>query len=232
LTDGNESATVAPGSTLTTDVLSNAVAPAGTIIGVSSFSLPGSTQVYMPGPTPVTVTNPATGAVAGTVVVQPDGTVTFTAARGYTDQVPPITYTVASSDGQTNVSVLSVTVQSGSTPVYTDAPDAASTTQGQPVSGNALSNAAIPSGQTASVTGFSIAGSTQVITPGSGPVTLISPTNGQPMGTLTMLASGAYMFDPVDGYVGPAPAVTVYSKTSGGQTGVSSLTLDVLPCEL
>jgi hypothetical protein len=35
----------------------------------------------------------------------------------------------------------------------------------------------------------------------------------------------------VDGYVGPAPAVNVYSKASNGQTAVSSLTIDVLPGE-
>jgi hypothetical protein len=122
-------------------------------------------------------------------------------------------------------------VQSGSTPAYSDAPDAASTTQGQPVSGNVLTNAAIPSGQTAAVTGFSIAGTSQIITTGSGPVTLTSPTTGQPVGTLTMQSSGAYTFTPAPGYVGPAPAVTVYSKTSGGQTGVSSLTLQVAPCQ-
>ena len=249
LTDGSDSGTVAPGTTLTLNVLDNAVAPAGTNIGIASFTLPGSTTVYTPGPKPVTVTNPATGATAGTVVVQPDGTITFTPAKGYTGQVPPITYTVASSDGQTTVSALSLTVQSGSTPVYTDAPDAVSTTAGLQATGNLLSNAAVPSGQTASITGLSIAGSTQMLCPipmsgrrslaqasstcvSSGPVTLNSPTTGQPMGTLSLQANGAFTFTPASAYTrGPAPAINVYSKTSAGQTGVSLLTLDVAPGE-
>jgi hypothetical protein len=94
-----------------------------------------------------------------------------------------------------------------------------------------LSNAATPSGQTASVTGFSVAGSGQVILPGQGPVTLTDPATGVPIGTLTMSASGAYTFDPVSGYLGPAPAISVYTKTSSGQTAVSSLTLDVVARE-
>ena len=231
LTDANDVATIAPGATLTTNVLDNAVAPAGTSVAVVGFTLPGSTAVYTPGPKPIAVINPATGTTAGTVVVLPDGTVTFTPANGYIGQVPPITCTVASSDGQTTTSSLSVTVQSGTKAVYTDAPDAATTTAGQALSSNVLSNAAVPAGQAATITGFSIAGSNQIITPGSNPVSLISPTTGLPMGTLSMQSSGAYTFTPAAGYVGPAPSVTVYSKTSAGQTGVSLLTLDVAPGE-
>jgi hypothetical protein len=101
---------------------------------------------------------------------------------------------------------------------------------GQTLNGNALANANVPSGQTAQVTGYSIAGSTQVYPAGSN-VTLTDPLTGQPIGTITISASGAYTFDPVDGYVGPAPAINVYSRTSNGVTAVSSLTIDVLPGE-
>lgn len=96
-----------------------------------------------------------------------------------------------------------------------------------PVSGNALSNASIPAGTTATVTGFSVAGSTQVYPPGSN-VTLNDPVTGQPVGSLVMSSTGAYTFDPVPGYVGPTPAIDVYSR-AGSQTAVSSLTIDVLP---
>ena len=57
----------------------------------------------------------------------------------------------------------------------------------------------------------------------------VDPVTGAPIGTLTLASNGAYIFDPVDGYIGPAPAVNVYSKDSNGQTAVSSLTIDVLP---
>jgi hypothetical protein len=114
--------------------------------------------------------------------------------------------------------------------VYNDAADTATTPMGTPVSGNVLATANIPAGTTAQVTGFSIAGATQVYPPGSN-VTLTDPVTGEPIGTLVLQSSGAYTFDPVPGYVGPTPAISVYSKNSNGVTDVSSLTIDVLPSE-
>ena len=112
--------------------------------------------------------------------------------------------------------------------VYSDAADTKTTSMGQNATGNVLNNANVPAGTTAQVTGFSIAGSTQVYPAGS-TVPLTDPVTGAPIGTLTLASNGAYIFDPVDGYIGPAPAVNVYSKDSNGQTAVSSLTIDVLP---
>jgi hypothetical protein len=97
-----------------------------------------------------------------------------------------------------------------------------------PISGNVLSNANLPSGVMAAVTGFSVAGSTTVYPPGSN-VTLTDPLTGELIGSLTMAANGAYTFDPVPGYVGPVPSIDVYSKPSVGPATVSALTLDVLP---
>jgi hypothetical protein len=114
--------------------------------------------------------------------------------------------------------------------VYSDSPDAPATPMGQALSGNVLSNANVPAGTTATVTGFSIEGSTQVLTPGT-TVTLTDPDTGLPTGKLTLQASGAYTFIPEPGYMGPAPAINVYSRTSSGQTAVSSLTIDVIKRE-
>jgi hypothetical protein len=101
---------------------------------------------------------------------------------------------------------------------------------GTPVSGNVLATANVPAGTTAQVTGFSVAGSTQVYPAGSN-VTLNDPVTGEPIGTLVLKSSGDYTFEPVPGYVGPTPAVNVYSRNSNGVTDVSSLTIDVLPSE-
>ena len=114
--------------------------------------------------------------------------------------------------------------------VYNDAADTATTPMGTPVSGSVLATANIPAGTTAQVTGFSVAGTTQVYPPGSN-VTLTDPVTGAPIGTLVLQSSGAYTFDPVPGYVGPTPAINVYSKASNGVADVSSLTIDVLPSE-
>lgn len=98
--------------------------------------------------------------------------------------------------------------------------------------GNVLDNASVPPGAMALVTGFTVAGSTKVMSPGSSPVTLISPTTGAPMGTIAIQSTGAYTFVPALDYVGPAPAITLNLLSTDGQKAISSLTLDVLPGEL
>jgi hypothetical protein len=292
LTDASETVAIPAGSgPLTLNLLDNTVPPPGTTVSITSFTLPGSSVVYTPGPTPVAVTDPVTGKVAGTIAVLPDGTATFAPASGFTGPVPAISYTVTSSDGQVSPGALDITVLPGEdgfclltdltcclltrvpcldrapwpafrtphirpraarmhagallaglrrlpsacnaagTPasaVYNDAADTATTPMGTPVSGNVLATANIPAGSTAQVTGFSIAGSTTTYPPGSN-VTLNDPATGEPIGTLVLSSSGAYTFDPVPGYVGPTPAINVYSQSSKGVTDVSSLTIDVLP---
>jgi hypothetical protein len=103
--------TVNDGSPITVNVLNNTVAPPGKTASVSSFTLPGG-ATYPAGSSPVTVTDPLTGKVTGTVTVAADGTAVFRPAPGYTGPVPPITYTVTSSDGQTAPGTLSVTLLS------------------------------------------------------------------------------------------------------------------------
>ena len=114
LTDASETRTIPAGSgPLTVNLLDNTVPPPGTTVSVTSFTLPGSSVVYTPGPTPVPVVDPVTGRTTGTIVVQPDGTATFTPAVGFTGPVPAISYTVTSSDGQVSPSALDITVLPG-----------------------------------------------------------------------------------------------------------------------
>ncbi len=114
LLDASKSRTLAAGSgPLTLNVLSGAVAPPGTSVSVTGFSLAGSGVVYPAGSASVTVLDPITNAATGTVVVKSDGTVTFSPAAGFAGQVPAITYTTASSDGQVNPSAVSLTVLPG-----------------------------------------------------------------------------------------------------------------------
>jgi hypothetical protein len=114
LTDASETRTVPAGSgPVVVDLLANTVPPPGTTVSVTSFTLPGSSIVYTPGPTPVPVVDPTTGKVTGTIAVLPDGTATFLPAAGFTGQAPAISYTVTSSDGQVSPSALAITVLPG-----------------------------------------------------------------------------------------------------------------------
>jgi hypothetical protein len=96
--------------TVQLSALDAAQALAGTTI--TSFTLPGSSLLYPAGPQAVTVTDPVSQDATGSVVVQTNGAVTFTADAGFTGQVPPITYTTLSSDGQTSASTISIVVES------------------------------------------------------------------------------------------------------------------------
>lgn len=109
-----------------------------------------------------------------------------------------------------------------------DAPDSITVPMDTPYNGNALDNANVPAGAMLTVTGFTVSGSSRVITPGSAPVTLNSPVTGRPMGTISIQATGTYAFMPAAGYFGPAPAITLNLFSTDGQTAMSSLTLDVL----
>jgi hypothetical protein len=83
---------------------------------------------------------------------------------------------------------------------------------------------------TAQVTGFTVAGSSTVYTPGT-PVPLTDPTSGEPVGTILMQASGNYTFVPAPGYVGPVPTLNLYERRSDGATTVSALDITVTPGE-
>ena len=114
IADGNEARNITQGSgPLTLNLLENASPPNGTTASITSFTLPGSSVVYPAGPTPVTVTDPVSNTTTGTIVVLANGTTTFTPAPRFSGTVPLVSYTVASSDGQTDPSVLSITVTPG-----------------------------------------------------------------------------------------------------------------------
>jgi hypothetical protein len=234
LLDGNEELATPANTPVTTNLLANAVPPPGTTAVVTSFTLPGSTQVYPVGSSPVTVTDPANPSrTIGSLVVQPNGTATFTPASGFTGPVPLVTYTVTSSDGQTNPGALSIDVAPGPN-TLTDSNEARTTTMGVPTSGNLLDNVDPAPGTSVTVDSFTVQGSTQVYRPGSGPVALTvadGPLAGTVAGTITVAANGSYTFTPAPDYVGPVPAISYTVKGSDGQANPSELTLDVLPRE-
>lgn len=237
LQDGNEAFSVLNNQTVSGNVLSNAVPPSGETATVQSFTLTGSTAVYAPGPTPVTVVDPASGNVTGTLTLQPDGSLTFIPAPGFAGPVPPVSYVVASSDGQTNPSAVTIDIVKPAAPVLTDGNEASLSTSplstttptGTAISGNVLSNAAASTGASVAVSSFTIAGSSVVYAPGSGPVQVIDASTGTLTGTLTLNADGSFTFAPAPGFSGPVPAITYVASSSDGLTNPSLLSIDVLP---
>ena len=109
LTDAPNSATTGFNTPVSGNVLDNASLPPGTTANVTGFTVAGSTTVQAPG-VPVSLTDPTTGAPGGTLVVQPNGTYTFTPAPGFVGSVPPVNANIHSSDGQTVTSALTITV--------------------------------------------------------------------------------------------------------------------------
>ena len=108
--DSGETVTTFPTMPASGNLLDNAVPPPGTTLAIVGFKVPGTTEALKPGTGPVTLTDPATGIVTGTLVVQPTGVFTFTPAPGYVGPAPAITYSVRGSDGQANPSQLTIDV--------------------------------------------------------------------------------------------------------------------------
>lgn len=115
--------------------------------------------------------------------------------------------------------------------ILADLPDSGTLLQGRTYSSNVLANVILPSGGIATVTAFTVTGSNQKLTPGSGPVTLRDPTTGVIVGTISLQSSGKYSFTSAPSYAGPVPALNLYVSDASGQVTTSTLTLDVLPSE-
>lgn len=113
------------------------------------------------------------------------------------------------------------------TSLLTDAPDSAASPVGLTSSGRMLDNANVPAGTTASVTGFSIAGSSRTYIASKTPVILMDPVSGADVGTLVLAPDGAFAFTPTR--AGTTLAINVYLAASDQQTAASSLLLTALP---
>jgi hypothetical protein len=113
-----------------------------------------------------------------------------------------------------------------------DYPDRMLTRMGVPLAANVLDNAVLPPGDTATVTGWVVQGTTQVLAPGSAPVALTSPGTGTVMGSLVVKADGGVVFKPAPGYVGTVPVVNLFLRSSSEQSFTSTLVIDVLSRKL
>ncbi|GLZ84752.1 hypothetical protein Pres01_08030 [Metapseudomonas resinovorans] len=185
-------------------VLTNDSDPDGNALTVTGFSFDGTS--YLAGET-------ATLTGVGSLVINANGSFTFTPAQDYTGAVPSATYTL--SDGSlTDTAQLSFAIANPEN----DAPIAAddgtiAVTEDTPVNGSVLTNDSDADSDALTVTQFVVNGTTYQ----AGDTATI--TN---VGTLLINANGSYTFTPALNYNGPVPSAT-YTVTDGSLTDTGVL---------
>jgi gliding motility-associated-like protein len=192
----------------TGNVLTNDTDAEGNTLSLTSFSINGLT--YPAGTT-------ATLAGVGTVVVNANGTYTFTPLANYAGTVPVIGYAISDGNGGTASGTLTLSITPvNDAPLATD--DVATATEDNPVSGNVLTNDSDVEGNTLSVTQFVINGTTY---PAGQTATLAG------VGTFVMNANGTFTFTPLANYSGAVPTVTYTVSDGNGASDTGDLTLNI-----
>jgi Domain of unknown function DUF11/Bacterial Ig domain len=192
----NDTKTTQAGSPITYNPLTNDNVPTG-----STITKIGNTPVIVG--TPITITDPITGIVTGTVLVNNDGTVTVTPAPGSTTPVV-FSYEVTTPDGTKVTATDTITVIKAIDDVKT-------TPVGVPVTYNPIANDVnIPTGST-------------ITKIGTTPVVIGSPIT-VPGGTVTVNSDGTITVSPTPGST--TPVVFVYEVTT--PNGVKTVATDTI----
>ncbi|WP_276310371.1 tandem-95 repeat protein [Pseudomonas laurylsulfativorans] len=211
-TDANETVSTLEDTALTGSVLSGTSSVDGPV-SVVNFTIEGVTGTFTAGQT-------ATIANVGTLVIGANGAYTFTPAANYNGTVPTVTYTVTDGSGTDDTSTLNISV----TPVndnFTDANETVSTLEDTALTGSVLTGTSSVDGPV-SVVNFTIGATTYT----AGTTATIAN-----VGTLVILANGAYTFTPAANYNGTVPTVT-YTVTDGsGTDDTSTLNISVTPVD-
>jgi len=197
------------------NVLGNDTDVDDTALTVTFFTINGTT--YGAG-----TTVPIPG--VGTMLINTDGSYTFTPAPSYDGPVPPVTYTV--SDGElTDTAVLQITITPLNDPPIADDETGTTpedTTLTVPASSGLLAGDTDVDGDPLAVTEFTVAGDPTVYSPGD-TATIAG------VGDLTINADGSYSFVPAPNYNGPVPVATYTVSDGNGGTDQGTLTLNVTP---
>ncbi|MBH0057177.1 DUF4347 domain-containing protein, partial [Pseudoalteromonas sp. SWXJZ94C] len=192
------------------NVLSNDTDANNDTLAVTQFIIDGDTTVYSAGTT-------AALAGIGRLLINANGTFTFTPDTNYNGPVPSATYTITDNNGGTDTAILSF---SNAVPAN-DAPEAVndgpiSVTEDTPVNGNVLTNDTDIDGDTLNVTQFVIDGDTTVYN--SGTTATIAG-----VGALLINADGSFTFTPATNYTGPVPSATYTITDNNGGTDTAIL---------
>ncbi|EKP0279753.1 retention module-containing protein, partial [Aeromonas bestiarum] len=211
LADQGEQLTVPEDGVLNGNVLTNTVNADGPdAASVLFFSWGDNVNVVVG--TSVTIDG------VGSLVINADGSFTFTPAPSYDGAVSPVTYVV--SDGTDTVtSTLTLTINPLND--LSDGGEAFSIAEDTSVLGNVLSNTVNPDGpQGASVVSYSW-GNVLAIAAGT-------TSTQEGIGTLIINSDGSFSFTPAPDFSGSVPPVS-YLVTDGEDTVTSVLTINVTP---
>ncbi|MDQ8003742.1 MAG: Ig-like domain-containing protein [Pedobacter sp.] len=199
---GNDVASIKQGETLnigTPGLLSNDTdvdGPSLTVSGYTIAGMPGTQAIGVP----VVVTSGPT--TVGTITINTDGSVVFTAEPGYSGQVPLITYTATDGSlSETGTFSLTVTVDNEA-PIATN--NTATGAEDASVLGNVITDGtpdSDPNNDPFLVKYFSIDGD---LTNHAAGTTATIPN----VGDITINADGSYTFVPLLNYHGTVPTIT------------------------
>lgn len=170
---------------------------------------------------------------AGTLLLNADGTYTFTPASGFTGTVSA-NYVAVNASGYTDSATLQITVVPAANTTQNDAPiaqnDTAATEAGTAVSSNALANDSDPDGNTLIITTATQGGT--AITLGSAITVSGTDASGNPVanaGTMILNGNGNYTFTPATGFTGTVNPITYTISDGNGGTDTAVINITVHP---
>jgi len=198
ITDADGSTSTA---TVTLDLAASPVAGADSFTGPENTALTGTLAGNdTPSADGSSVWSLTTGAAHGTVVVNADGTYTYTPAAGYTG-TDSFTYTITDAAGTTSTASVTLTV----TPIApTAVADSASGDENATITGSLATN------------DTPVAGESNTWTVATDPA----------HGSVVVNADGTYAYTPATGYVG-TDSFTYTITDSNGQTSTATATITV-----
>uniref|UniRef100_UPI001E59CB48 Ig-like domain-containing protein n=1 Tax=Psychrobacter sp. I-STPA10 TaxID=2585769 RepID=UPI001E59CB48 len=165
------------------------------------------------------ITDASVPAAQGSVVINSDGTLTFTPVTGFTGDAS-ITYTIKDSNGDTDSATVIAHVVANKPPVATNDQGSGEEDSGIAVTGNVLDNDSDPEGETISVTQFTTADG---ITHIAGETATIAE------GKITINADGSYRFVAAENYHGDVPSIHYTIVDEIGLTATAELNIKITP---
>ncbi len=210
----NESLSIQEDATASGNLLSNDTDPENNSLTITQFTIAGVSGTFTPGTTAVVIPN------VGSIVINANGTYTFTPVANYNGIVPNIEYTVSDGQGAFTNGTLTIVVAA-----VNDAPTVTNDTKSEPVNtpivGNVLTNDRDIEGTALSLTKFTIGG----VDYAAGTTATIAG-----VGTVQINADGTYTFTPATNYIGSPPVIT-YTVSDGTATSTATLSLTITPID-